>query len=419
MSQGPLVHKACFPCGGKAFFFNAIASLYRAVREVQVADHPRLVHRRCRRYGIFRFGTGRIISSRHIGSPDRELAWNNGSYPVTGPVSPPSNSHWYTRWIMPQNARVRLSMLLAISIVILPVRAQKPSAFPPVSGQAIYSLTQQLLAVAPKRFNGSPGHFAAEQFIRDHFGSEAAKGEFVIDEFTANTPLGIQTMRNYIVRYPGKKDGVIVLASHYETNYPLKDVDFVGANDGACTTALLIALGQYFRTHPPQGYSVWLVFDDGEEAIANPPYNPNQWSASNSLYGTRHLAAKWYSEGTLKRIKAFIVADMIGDKDLNILEEIGSTPWLRDVFRQAAANTHHSANVFQTQSEEEDDHLPFLKRGVPSFDVIDTTYGPMDSGTGDYAFHHTAQDTIDKISPQSLQIAADLFLETIRLIDQR
>ena len=320
---------------------------------------------------------------------------------------------------MPQKPRIWLSLLLALSFVTPPVRAQKSTPIPQVSGQAIYSLTQQLLAVAPKRFNGSPGHLAAEKFIKDHFRPEAAKGDFITDEFTANTPLGIQTMRNYIVRFAGKKDGVIVLASHYETNYPLKDLNFIGANDGACTSALLIALGQYFRTHPPQGYSVWLVFDDGEEAVANPPYNPNQWSASNSLYGTRHLAAKWYSDGTLKRIKAFIVADMIGDKDLDILEEMGSTPWLRDVFRQAAANTHHSANVFQTQSEEEDDHLPFLKRGVPSLDVIDASYGPMDSGTGDYAFHHTAQDTTDKISPQSLQISSDLFLETVRLIDQR
>jgi glutaminyl-peptide cyclotransferase len=223
-----------------------------------------------------------------------------------------------------QNPRIWLSLLLAPSLVTLPARAQKPA--PVVSDQAIYSLTQQLLAVAPKRFNGSPGHLAAENFIKEHFEPEAATGNFETDQFTANTPVGPQVMRNYIVRYPGKKGGVIVLASHYETNYPLKDVNFVGANDGACTSALLIALGQYFRTQPPEGYSVWLVFDDGEEAIANPPYNPDQWSASNSLYGTRHLAAKWYSDGALKRIKAFIVADMIGDKDLNILKEMGSTP---------------------------------------------------------------------------------------------
>jgi Zn-dependent M28 family amino/carboxypeptidase len=305
--------------------------------------------------------------------------------------------------------RVLFSLLLLLG---LPAAAQKPAPTPAVSGQDIYTLTQQFLAVAPKRFNGSPGHLAAENFIKNHFKSEAAKGNFETDQFTANTPAGMQTMRNFIVRYPGKKDGVIVLASHYETNYPLRNIAFVGANDGACTTALLIELGAYFRKNPPQGYSVWLVFDDGEEAVQS-------WSASDSLYGTRHLAAKWYADGTLKRIKAFLVADMIGDKDLDILEETGSTPWLRDVFRQAAANTHHTADVFQTQGGEEDDHLPFLKRGVPSLDVIDVSYGPLDAHTGDYAYHHTVQDTIDKISPKSLQISAELFLETIRLINQR
>jgi hypothetical protein len=306
-------------------------------------------------------------------------------------------------------------LLFAALTFIPPAAAQKAAPAGLVSGQAIYSLTQQLLAVAPKRFNGSPGHLAAENLIKQHFKPEAAKGDLITDEFTANTPAGLQTMRNYIVRFPGKKDGVIVLASHYETNYPLKDIAFYGANDGACTTALLIALGEYFRTHPPQGYSIWLVFDDGEEAVKD-------WYANNgtdNLYGTKHLAAKWYADGTLKRIKAFLVADMIGDKDLDILEDTNSTPWLRALFKQAAIDTHNSAYVFKTQSAEQDDHLPFLKRGVPSLDVIDIEYGPLDPQTGDYAYHHTVQDTIDKISPQSLQISADLFLETIRLINQR
>ncbi len=109
---------------------------------------------------------------------------------------------------------------------------------------------------------------------------------------------------------------------------------------------------------------------------------------------------------------------MIGDKDLNILEEEQSTPWLARPPRQAAANTHHSAYVFKTQGTEEDDHLPFLQRGVPSLDVIDVDYGPHTAATPD-GYHHTAQDTLDKISPKSLQISADLFLELIRLINQR
>ena len=309
-----------------------------------------------------------------------------------------------------KNPRISLLSLLVL-LLTLPVAAQKPVAASTVSGQAIYNVTQQFLRVAPKRFNGSPGHIAAENFIKEHFKPEAAKGNFETDQFTANTPAGPQTMRNYIVRFPGKKDGVIVLVTHYETNWPLRDINFVGANDGACTTALLIELGAYFRAHSPEGYSIWLVFDDGEEAV-------QEWSPTDSLYGTRHLAAKWYADGTLKRIKALLVADMIGDKDLNILDVTGSTGWLRALFQQAAANTHHSANVYKTQGDEDDDHLPFIKRGVPSLDVIDVNYGPATNASPD-GYHHTAQDTIDKISPKSLQISADLFLESIRLINLR
>jgi glutaminyl-peptide cyclotransferase len=305
-------------------------------------------------------------------------------------------------------------LLLALTLAFtLPALSQKPTSSG-VSGQAVYALTQQLLDVAPKRYNGSPGHLAAEKFIADHFKPEAAKGTFEKDEFTVNTPAGPQTMRNYIVRFPGKRDGIIVLASHYETNYPLRNIHFIGANDGACTSALLIAIGQYLRAHPPQGYSVWLVFDDGEEAVQDWNY-PKQ---TDHTYGTRHLAAKWYSDGTDRRIKAFIVADMIGDKDLDILQEQGSTPWLRDLLRKAAANTHHSSSISKDQGTEEDDHQPFLERGVPSLDVIDMNYGPHTVSSPD-GYHHTAEDTIDKISPQSLQISADIFLELIRLINQR
>jgi glutaminyl-peptide cyclotransferase len=285
------------------------------------------------------------------------------------------------------------------------------AAAPHFNGQTAYNLTAQLLQVAPKRFNGSPGHLKAEEFIKQHFTAEAAKGNLETDTFTASTPAGFQTMRNYIVKYPGKKDGIIVLASHYETNYPLRDIEFYGANDGAATTALLIEIGNVLRAHPPEGYSVWLVFDDGEEAV-------KQWGPSDSLYGTRHLAAKWSQDGTLGKIKAFLVADMCADKDLNIDYVDNSTPWLLDLLKVAAKNAGHSAYIFKYRESEEDDHLPFAQRGVPVLDVIDAHYGPSTEATPD-GYHHTAQDTLDKISAKSLQISGDLFLEMIRLINQR
>ena len=307
-----------------------------------------------------------------------------------------------------KTSRISLLLLFVLLLAAAPIQAQTAR----FNGQAAYTLTQQFLQVAPKRFNGSPGHAKAEEFIKQHFAPEVANGRFETDTFTTNTPAGLQTMHNFIVRFPGKKDGVIVIASHYETNYPLRDINFYGANDGAATTSLLIEIGNVLRAHPPDGYSVWLVFDDGEEAV-------KEWSNSDSLYGTRHLAAKWATDGTLTKIKAFLVADMCADKDLNIDHDANSTPWLLDMLKVAAKNTGHSAYIFKNQTEVQDDHLPFRQRGVPVLDIIDLDYGPPTQEHPEGSYHHTEQDTIDKISAHSLQISGDLFLEMIRLINQR
>ena len=313
----------------------------------------------------------------------------------------------------------RRSILLA-SLVVLPfsqmfaaaaAEAQKAAAkvTGKFSGQAAYELTKQYIAAAPHRWVGSPDHAKAEEFIKSHFAAEAAKGNFETDSFTASTPAGMLAMKNFIVKYPGKKDGIIVIASHYETNYPLRDIDFVGANDGGATTALLIELGNYLRAHPPEGYSVWLVFDDGEEAIQS-------WTARDSVYGTRHLAAKWSQDGTLQKVKAFIVTDMIADKDLDIDRDANSTPWLLDLLATAGKNTGHSAYVFKDETAADDDHMPFKQRGVPVLDMIDFHYGPPTPQQAEGAYHHTVMDSMDKISARSLQISGDLLVEMIRLI---
>jgi Zn-dependent M28 family amino/carboxypeptidase len=308
---------------------------------------------------------------------------------------------------------MRLAAFLGLLLAVDSAHAQKTVAHPAgkFSGQSAYDLTRQYIAAAPHRWVGSPDHAKAEEFIKSHFTAEAAKGNFETDNFSASTPAGQLAMKNFIVRYPGKKDGVIVIASHYETNYPLRDIDFVGANDGGATSAFLIELGNYLRSHPPEGYSVWLVFDDGEEAIQS-------WTDRDSLYGTRHLAAKWSQDGTIKKIKAFMVVDMIGDKDLNIDRDGNSTPWLLDLLATAAKNTGHSANVFKNETTVMDDHLPFRQRGVPVLDVIDLDYGPPTQEHPEGGYHHTALDTLDKISARSLQITGDLVIEMIKLIDQ-
>jgi len=303
-------------------------------------------------------------------------------------------------------------LLLLSAFSSLALDAQQHAATPHFSGQAAFNLTQQYLNAAPKRWIGSEGHTKAEEFIKQQFAPEATKGNLETDSFSASTPIGLLPMRNYIVRYQGKKDGIIVLATHYETNYWLKDANFIGANDGAATTALLIEIGSYLRAHPPEGYSVWLVFFDGEESIKP------QWTASDSLYGSRHLAAKWSGSGTLAKIKAYLLADMIGDKDLNIDRDANSTPWLLDSLQVAARNTGHSSSIFKNNTQVEDDHIPFQQRGVPVLDIIDLDYGPPTVQRPEGGYHHTEEDTLDKLSPRSLQISGDLFLELIRLVNQ-
>ena len=294
-------------------------------------------------------------------------------------------------------------MLQLAAMLVLTTIAASAQQF---SGAKALDYAREFVSIGP-RWPTSPNHAKAEAFLR----TQLAHDQVEEDAFTANTPIGPVNMRNFIVRFPGKKDGVIVLATHYETNYYLKNINFVGANDGGATTGLLLALADRFReqtarTKQLDGYSVWLVFFDGEEAIQS-------WSQSDSTYGSRHLAAKWGRDGTLGRIKAFLLTDMIGDKDLDIQRETNSTDWLVSTVRQAARKLGYEKYFFQRDEEVEDDHLAFVHRGVPSIDIIDLDYGPNNS------FHHTAQDTMDKVSAHSLTIDGEVILESIRLINQR
>lgn len=274
------------------------------------------------------------------------------------------------------------------------------------NGSRAYQYAQDIVNCG-SRWIGSQGHVCAENFLKKQF----AKDTLEEDTFAANTPAGMMTMHNFIVKFPGKKSGVIVLASHYETNYPLRDIHYVGANDGAATSGLLIELANDLRGRTLDGNSVWLVFFDGEEAI-------QQWSDTDSLYGSRHLAAKWDRDGTLKRIKAFLLVDMIGDKSLDIVRDQNSTPWLLDLVDQAAKHEGDQSYFFATTNAIEDDHLPFVERGVPCADLIDYDYGPHTFLLPD-GYHHTAQDTMDKISAHSLAVVGQTILETVHLLNQK
>jgi hypothetical protein len=270
-----------------------------------------------------------------------------------------------------------------------------------LSGDRAFDLLKQFVALGP-RYLGSAGHERAEQFIVSHL--EGAQVEQ--DRFNAQTVAGTFPMDNIIARFPGKKDGVIVIAGHYDTNYPLKDTSFIGANDGGSNVGLMLELASQLRTHPPEGYSVWLLFTDGEEAMKN-------WSDSDSVYGSKHLAKRWADDGTAKKIKAFLLLDMIGDKDLHFEQDTNSTPWLAEVVRRSGARIGQQAHFSDRANPIGDDHIPFRDIGIPVADIIDLDYG------FDNLYHHTTQDTPDKCSAASLQITSDVLMETIRALNTR
>jgi Zn-dependent M28 family amino/carboxypeptidase len=249
---------------------------------------------------------------------------------------------------------------------------------------------------------GSANHKKLENYILNHLKGDGVEE----DAFIAETPEGKLPVRNLIAKFPGTRDGIIVIAGHYDTNYPLRNTGYVGANDGGSSTAILLELANQFRGKKRDGYSVWLLWTDGEEAV-------KQWTATDSLYGVRHLAEKWQRDGTLKSVKAFLLADMIGDADLNVDRDANSTPWLEDLVFQAASKLGYQSHFFGRTIAVEDDHLPFVQRGVPSADLIDLDYGYGN------VFHHTPQDTLDKLSSKSMEIVGSVILETVRLLNRK
>jgi glutaminyl-peptide cyclotransferase len=335
--------------------------------------------------------------------------------------------------------RIVLLLLLWISLAVIfvacehdrdasEVRAQTPAATPPdktlsklslppdngpppaIDSVRAFQYVKEIVAFGPRPL-GSANHKKVEDYFLAHLKGDEVEN----DMFTPNTPEGKFPVHNIIAKFPGTKDGIIVIASHYDTNYPLRKTSYVGANDGGSSSALLLELANQLRGKKLEGYSVWLVWDDAEEAIKPDGSGGLQEEMpfmDDSLYGITHLAEKWQADGTLKKIKAFLLADMIGDADLNIEHDTNSTLWLESVVFEAATRLGEQSHFFARTMTVDDDHIPFVKRGVACADFIDFDYGYND------VYWHTTQDTVDKLSPKSLQIVGGTMLETIRILDK-
>jgi Zn-dependent M28 family amino/carboxypeptidase len=289
----------------------------------------------------------------------------------------------------------------------LPKLSLPPDSGPPPAFDSAraFQYVKEIVAFGPRPI-GSANHKKVEDYFLAHLKGDEVEN----DTLTAETPEGKFPVHNIVAKFPGNKDGIIVIASHYDTNYPFRKTSYVGANDGGSSSALLLEFANQLRGKKRDGYSVWLVWDDAEEGIK--PDNEVAF-LDDSLYGIRHLAEKWEADGTLKKIKAFLLADMIGDADLNVDRDGNSTPWLEDVVYEAATRLGYQSHFFaRTLPGVSDDHIPFVKRGVPCADLIDFNYGYND------VFWHTTQDTVDKLSPKSLEIVGSTMLETVGILDK-
>jgi len=174
-----------------------------------------------------------------------------------------------------------------------------------------------------------------------------------------------------------------------------------GASDGGSSTGLLLELARVLA-HQPRIDDVYLAFFDGEEAFG-------EWSDTDSLYGSRHLAARWRQDGTLRRLKALINVDMIGDKNLDIPRESNGDAALNKLVWSTAADLGYKAFFTDQQIGEDDDHIPFVRAGVPAIDLIDIDYPPW----------HNDTDTMDKLSAQSMEIVGTVVYEVIQRLEHQ
>jgi glutaminyl-peptide cyclotransferase len=233
-------------------------------------------------------------------------------------------------------------------------------------------------------------------------------GEISLDSFNGYTPNGPVPMVNIILKFPGTSGKAIAVTGHYDTK-KIPMVHFVGANDGGSSTGFLIEFARAVSKIKHRD-DLYIVFFDGEEAVAT-------WTIQDSLYGSRHLASRWSSDGTLSRLKALINIDMIGDKDLDITNDSNSSQTLRSELWGIAAKLGYAQSFRKDPGAVDDDHMPFVNAGVNAIDIIDMTYGPVTNNSSLGAYWHNASDTPDKLGAQSFQVVGDVVLELVRELD--
>jgi Zn-dependent M28 family amino/carboxypeptidase len=264
-------------------------------------------------------------------------------------------------------------------------------------GAEAFEFTKQAVALGP-RPDGSPAIAKLRMLIKTQLMLRGC--ELISDKFTAQTPDGPIPMENIIAKFPGKSGRAIAITGHYDTK---RLPNFVGANDGGSSTGVLLEMAAALQGRPRTD-DIYIVFLDGEEAI-------HDWSDTDSVYGSRHLAAKWSADGINRTLKGLINVDMTGDKNLHLMWDTNSVASLRALIWNIADSLGYSDAFPRQPSAVDDDHMPFIKAGVKAVDLID-----FESQS---TFWHTPQDTMDKLSVRSFDIIGAVLMKTITELEQQ
>ncbi|HKD08898.1 MAG TPA: M28 family peptidase [Bryobacteraceae bacterium] len=287
---------------------------------------------------------------------------------------------------------LRTAIFIAASLITFAGSA-KPHDF---SGSEAFSLTARAVKFGP-RPSGSDAIEKLRGFIREELKSRNC--EIISDKFMANTPEGSIAMENIIAKFAGTSGRAIAVTGHYDTK---RLANFVGANDGGSSTGFLLELARTLQGRP-RSDDVYLVFFDGEEAV-------REWTDTDSVYGSRHLAEKWTEDGTNRRLKAVINIDMIGDRNLKLFWDTGSSDSLRKLVWDAADSLGYARYFPREGGAIQDDHLPFVNAGVRALDMIDFE----SQGT----FWHTPRDTMDKLDAHSFQVVGNVVVKAIEELER-
>jgi hypothetical protein len=287
-----------------------------------------------------------------------------------------------------------------------PAGASQAATFPPApaadttggfDGGRAYKHVEQLVAIGPHSAGSEGIHHAQDYIISQlkSFGCPVEEEDF----HAPSTPVGDVAMKNIIVKIPSTNPNIILYGSHYDTK---RMPDFVGADDAGSSTGVLLELARLLCARK-NADTIWLAFFDGEEA-----FNQN-WADPDNTYGSRELAASIALSGALPHVKAMILVDMVGPTNPVYKREINSTQWLTDIFWSTAGQLGYSKVFVNDRADIEDDHLSFLKRGIPSVDIIDL----------DVPYWHTTQDTLDKVDPRTLAITGHVLIASLPELEKR